>query len=157
MLQPCWMSTAFATSSSAGAAFAPAMPSTTALMGGPLTNPWPYSLTPSAGIVGAMGSGDGFCALTTCSWEQSDTMVKVYVPLRGVQTDMLRPTFTPTSVEARSPGFTPNFCCGVRHHNCPHARAVISSTSALTWSGTVPNADNCRKKSLSQDCCEVSV
>ena len=40
--------------------------------------------------------------LTTCSWEQSDTMVKVYVPLRGVQTDMLRATFTPNSVEVMS-------------------------------------------------------
>ncbi len=29
--------------------------------------------------------------------------MKVYVPLRGVQTDMLRTTFTPTSVEVKFP------------------------------------------------------
>ena len=31
-----------------------------------------------------------FRSLTTFSWEQSDMLVKIYVPLRGVQTDMLR-------------------------------------------------------------------
>ena len=45
---------------------------------------------------------DSFRVLTTCSWEQSDNMVKVYVPLRGVQTDMLRFNFTPNSVEVRA-------------------------------------------------------
>ena len=40
-----------------------------------------------------------FQQLTTCSWEQNDTIVKVYVPLRGIQTDMLRPVFTPNSAE----------------------------------------------------------
>ena len=31
-----------------------------------------------------------FRTLTTYSWEQSNMLVKIYVPLRGVQTDMLR-------------------------------------------------------------------
>ena len=31
-----------------------------------------------------------FRTLTTYSWEQSDMLVKIYVPLRGVQTDLLR-------------------------------------------------------------------
>ena len=51
---------------------------------------------------------DSFRVLTTCSWEQSDTMVKVYVPLRGVQTDMLRANFTPNSVEVRLLWETPS-------------------------------------------------
>ncbi|BDA48625.1 probable calcyclin-binding protein at C-terminar half [Coccomyxa sp. Obi] len=67
-------------------------------LGNALSSPWPFSF----GAEGAMaGSTDGYRVLTTCSWEQSDTMVKVYVPLRGVQTDMLRTTFTPTSVEVK--------------------------------------------------------
>lgn len=39
--------------------------------------------------------------LTNFSWEQSSTHVKVYVPLRGVQTDMLYPIFMPDRVEVR--------------------------------------------------------
>jgi hypothetical protein len=31
-----------------------------------------------------------FRPLTTYSWEQSDGLVKIYVPLRGVQTELLR-------------------------------------------------------------------
>lgn len=31
-----------------------------------------------------------FRPLSTYSWEQSDGLVKIYVPLRGVQTDLLR-------------------------------------------------------------------
>ena len=53
---------------------------------------WPPALAPG-------GPAVPFAQLTTCSWEQNDTIVKVYVPLRGVQTDMLRPVFTPTSAE----------------------------------------------------------
>ena len=68
-------------------------------LGGGLANPWPFGY----GSAAAAGLGsEGYRVLTTCSWEQSDTMVKVYVPLRGVQTDMLRTTFTPTSVEVRA-------------------------------------------------------
>ncbi|KAK9917394.1 hypothetical protein WJX75_003860 [Coccomyxa subellipsoidea] len=67
-------------------------------LGGGLANPWPFGY----GSAAAAGLGsEGYRVLTTCSWEQSDTMVKVYVPLRGVQTDMLRTTFTPTSVEVK--------------------------------------------------------
>lgn len=44
-----------------------------------------------------------FQQLTTCSWEQNDTIVKVYVPLRGIQTDMLRPAFTSNSAEVTAP------------------------------------------------------
>ncbi len=33
-----------------------------------------------------------FRPLTTFSWEQSDGLVKIYVPLRGVQTELLRCT-----------------------------------------------------------------
>ena len=56
---------------------------------------------PAGPPVGTLASAESFRVLTTCSWEQSDTMVKVYVPLRGVQTDMLRATFTNNSVEVR--------------------------------------------------------
>jgi hypothetical protein len=31
-----------------------------------------------------------FRPLTTYSWEQCDGLVKIYVPLRGVQTELLR-------------------------------------------------------------------
>ncbi len=95
----------------AGGVFAPALASPTALvnpLGAALGNPWQYGLNPAVAVAaggpgGAPGGpGDPFRMLTTCSWEQSDTMVKVYVPLRGVQTDMLCPTFTPNSVEVRT-------------------------------------------------------
>ena len=70
------------------------------LLGSPLACAWPYSY-PGLGQPGIAGpAGEPFRVLTTCSWEQSDTMVKVYVPLRGVQTDMLRATFHPTALEA---------------------------------------------------------
>ncbi|KAK9815328.1 hypothetical protein WJX72_001846 [[Myrmecia] bisecta] len=39
--------------------------------------------------------------LTVCSWEQTESMVKVYIPLRGVQTDLLRAVFEPLSVEVK--------------------------------------------------------
>lgn len=42
-----------------------------------------------------------FKTLDTCSWEQTDSFVKVYVPLRGVHTDLLLPHFTSNSVEVR--------------------------------------------------------
>ena len=66
-------------------------------LGGP-----PPQLAPFGFGASLLGNGDfTFRMLTTCSWEQSDTMVKVYVPLRGVQTELLRSHFTMTSVEAR--------------------------------------------------------
>lgn len=40
-------------------------------MGNALSSPWPFGF----GAEGAMtGSTDGYRVLTTCSWEQSDTM-----------------------------------------------------------------------------------
>ena len=72
---------------------------------------WPIGgFNPSGGAGPSAGGDASFRVLTTCSWEQSDAMVKVYVPLRGVQTEMLRATFTPNSVEAR------NFLS----HHCDH-------------------------------------
>ena len=69
-------------------------------LGGP-----PSQLAPFGFGASLLGNGDFmFRMLTTCSWEQSDTMVKVYVPLRGVQTELLRSHFTMTSVEARPLG-----------------------------------------------------
>ena len=66
-------------------------------LGGP-----PPQLAPFGFGASLLGNGDfTFRTLTTCSWEQSDTMVKVYVPLRGVQTELLRSNFTMTSVEVR--------------------------------------------------------
>lgn len=64
--------------------------------------PAPGAGQPAGPAPGTLATADSFRVLTTCSWEQSDTMVKVYVPLRGVQTDMLRATFTPNSVEVMS-------------------------------------------------------
>ena len=61
---------------------------------------WPLALAPGGPTLPALP----VVQLTTCSWEQNDTIVKVYVPLRGVQTDMLRPVFTPTSAEVGSLG-----------------------------------------------------
>ncbi|CAL5223794.1 g6364 [Coccomyxa viridis] len=63
--------------------------------------PAPGAGQPAGPAPGTLATADSFRVLTTCSWEQSDTMVKVYVPLRGVQTDMLRATFTPNSVEVK--------------------------------------------------------
>eukprot|EP00884_Botryococcus_braunii_P009848 jgi/Botrbrau1/18865/Bobra.177_2s0025.1 len=40
-----------------------------------------------------------FKVLDYCNWEQTDTWVKVYVPLRGVHTDMLQASFSRTSVQ----------------------------------------------------------
>lgn len=61
-------------------------------------HPWGVDL--QKGELDAMGS-PLFRPLTTYSWEQSDGLVKIYVPLRGVQTNLLRATFTSTSVEVR--------------------------------------------------------
>ncbi len=76
-------------------------------LGGALANPWPFGY----GATGPAAGSEGYRVLTTCSWEQSDTMVKVYVPLRGVQTDMLRTTFTPTSVEVTARSVTCAHLC----------------------------------------------
>lgn len=57
---------------------------------------WPLAFGP--GNPTAMPA-QPFQQLTTCSWEQNDTIVKVYVPLKGIQTDMLRPAFTSNSAE----------------------------------------------------------
>jgi hypothetical protein len=59
-----------------------------------------YGIDLRGGELDAMGL-PLFRPLTTYSWEQSDGLVKIYVPLRGVQTELLRATFTPTSLEVR--------------------------------------------------------
>ena len=72
------------------------------MLGGPLAGAWPYTyqgVGPPGSLAGP--AGEPFRVLTTCSWEQNDTMVKVYVPLRGVQTDMLRASFQLSSLEVR--------------------------------------------------------
>ena len=69
---------------------------------------WPQLPLPGAMPPGAPVSALQFQQLTTCSWEQNDVILKVYVPLRGVQTDMLRAIFTPSSAEVSS-------CCPVPH------------------------------------------
>lgn len=51
---------------------------------------------------GGDGAGLLFSKLTTCSWEQSSTSVRVYVPLRGVQTSQIQASFEQSSVEVRS-------------------------------------------------------
>ena len=73
------------------------------MLGGPLIGSWPYAYQGVGQPGGTMAgpAGEPFRVLTTCSWEQNDTMVKVYVPLRGVQTDMLRATFHLNSLEVR--------------------------------------------------------
>ena len=68
---------------------------------------WPQLPLPGAMAPGAPVSALQFQQLTTCSWEQNDVILKVYVPLRGVQTDMLHAIFTPSSAEVSS-------CCPVR-------------------------------------------
>ena len=60
---------------------------------------WPPLPLPGVMPPGNPVSAQQFQQLTTCSWEQNDVILKVYVPLRGVQTDMLRATFTPSSAE----------------------------------------------------------
>ena len=54
----------------------------------------------NVGLLPQLPVNPTFRMLTTCSWEQSDTAVKVYVPLRGVQTELLRATFGTNSLEA---------------------------------------------------------
>lgn len=48
-----------------------------------------YGVDLRGGELDAMGM-PLFRPLTTYSWEQSDGLVKIYVPLRGVQTELLR-------------------------------------------------------------------
>ena len=43
-----------------------------------------------------------FRILSTCSWEQSPYTVKIYVPLHGVKTDLLRATFETNSLEVKA-------------------------------------------------------
>lgn len=55
------------------------------------------------GISVSLPAKSQYRPLTTCSWEQNETMVKVYVPLRGVQTENLRSVFDATSVLVQNP------------------------------------------------------
>lgn len=43
-----------------------------------------------------------FRILTTCSWEQNLYTVKVYVPLHGVKTELLRAVFERNSLEIKA-------------------------------------------------------
>ena len=43
-----------------------------------------------------------FRILTTCSWEQNAYTVKVYVPLHGVKTDLLRAVFQPHMLDIKA-------------------------------------------------------
>ena len=43
-----------------------------------------------------------FRILTTCSWEQNPYTVKVYVPLHGVKTELLRAVFEKNSLEIKA-------------------------------------------------------
>ena len=43
-----------------------------------------------------------FRILTTCSWEQNDYTVKIYVPLQGVKTDLLRAVFQPDTLHIKA-------------------------------------------------------
>ena len=43
-----------------------------------------------------------FRILTTCSWEQNAYTVKIYVPLQGVKTDLLRAVFQPDTLHIKA-------------------------------------------------------
>ena len=43
-----------------------------------------------------------FRILTTCSWEQNAYTVKIYVPLHGVKTDLLRAVFQPNTIDIKT-------------------------------------------------------
>lgn len=43
-----------------------------------------------------------FRILTTCSWEQNAYTVKIYVPLHGVKTDLLRAVFQPHTMDIKA-------------------------------------------------------
>ena len=43
-----------------------------------------------------------FRILTTCSWEQNAYTVKIYVPLHGVKTDLLRAVFQPHTLDIKA-------------------------------------------------------
>lgn len=55
------------------------------------------------GISVALPAKSHYLPLTVCSWEQNETMIKVYVPLRGVQTENLRSVFDATSILVQPP------------------------------------------------------
>ena len=40
-----------------------------------------------------------FVKLETCNYEQNAEMLRIYIPLRGVQTDMIKATFHTRSAE----------------------------------------------------------
>lgn len=42
-----------------------------------------------------------FHMLSTCSWEQSDEALRLYVPLRGVHSELVRASFRSSWVEVR--------------------------------------------------------
>ena len=82
---------------------------------------WPLALTPGHP---SMLPAQPFQQLTTCSWEQNDTIVKVYVPLRGIQTDMLRHVFTPNSAEVSHPAARHICCQGALVEGCACCQMV---------------------------------
>lgn len=57
----------------------------------------------SSGAGSACDDASSFIALTSCSWEQDVSCLKVYIPLRGVHDDMIRTHFTRHSVEVTHP------------------------------------------------------
>lgn len=62
-----------------------------------------------------------FRPLTTYSWEQSDGLVKIYVPLRGVQTNLLRSVSLHNHVSSYVP------LCGVQTNLLRLVRLHLSS------------------------------
>ena len=43
-----------------------------------------------------------FIKLETCNYEQNAETLRIYIPLRGVQTDMIKSTFSSRSAEVSS-------------------------------------------------------
>lgn len=70
------------------------------MQAGPAFPAWQYGIDLSQFSSQELAAAS-FRTLTTYSWEQSDMLVKIYVPLRGVQTDMLRATFSHMGLEVK--------------------------------------------------------
>lgn len=57
-----------------------------------------------------------FRILTTCSWEQNAFTVKIYVPLHGVKTDLLRAVFEPHMLDIKAMNLQVQMLCAQFHN-----------------------------------------
>ena len=78
-----------------------------------------------------------FRILTTCSWEQNAYTVKIYVPLQGVKTDLLRAVFQPDTLHIKAINLQVScgFCLIWAKQHSKHLLRTITMNAPLSCAG----------------------